>query len=121
MTVSDATAARIRSLKKNGHSVNGIAQRLKLSRLTVSNVLRGDLTPLNVRTTRKYLQCQENGGCVPSRKIVRRPFPQGDVELPVCRNCKVPIRGKGSATRWSLSENTSLFAGKKARRDEVAA
>lgn len=89
------TIARIRRLRKqNAYSVNTIANKLGLSRRTVTSVLRGDLTPLNVRTTRRYQQCQDNGGCKPSGIMVIRPFALGDIAVPECRSCRVPMTGR---------------------------
>lgn len=108
MKIRDDTRARIIRLRRqNGYSVVGIAQRLKISRLTVSNVLRGDISPLEARTTRKWLRCKELGGCVPSGLTVRRPFPMGDRDLPVCKRCEVPIRGKGKDMTWGYFEDRS--------------
>ena len=93
-TLTPALEHSIRRLRRqNGYSVQGIAQRLNVSRRAVSGVLRGDLSPLNIRTTRKYLRCQENGGCVPSRVMVIRPFATGYFQVPECRKCKVPMVG----------------------------
>lgn len=93
---------RVRRLRKqNGYSVQGIAKRLNLSRKAVTGVLRDDLSPLNMRTTRKYLRCQERGGCVPSDVMVVRPFPLGHMELPECKRCKVPMRNKSRGMHWN--------------------
>lgn len=105
MNLTPALRARIiRFRRQNGYSVMGISQRVGVSRLTVSNVLRGDLSPLNVRTTRKWLRCREKGGCVPSGLTVRRPFPMGDLDLPVCKRCAVPMRGKAKSMTWGYHE-----------------
>ena len=48
---------------------------------------------LNIRTTRKHQRCQENGGCIPSRVMVIRPFATGYFQVPECRKCKVPMVG----------------------------
>ena len=89
------TAARIVSLRRhNGYSVNTIANKLGLSRKTVSGVLRGDLTPLNVRTSRRYQRCQEKGGCTPSDVWIVRPFALGYFLVPECRACRVPMTGR---------------------------
>ena len=92
--ISPETEARIINLRtKKALSVNTIANKLGLSRRTVTNVLRGDLSPLNIRTTRKYQRCQEKGGCIPSGITVTRPFATGYFDIPECRRCKVPIVG----------------------------
>ena len=98
---------RIRRLRKqNGYSVQGIAQRLNVSRKAVSGALRSDLTPLNIRTTRKYLRCQENGGCVPSKVYVVRHFQMGYLAIPECRRCKVPIRSRSRGMNWNYFDAT---------------
>ena len=95
MKIRPDTTARIIDLRRHQSlSVNTIANKLGLSRRTVSNVLRGDLSPLNIRTTRKYQRCQEKGGCIPSRTLVTRPFATGDFAIPECKRCKVPMAGR---------------------------
>ena len=105
------TIRRLR--KQNGYSIQYIAQHLNLPRQAVSDVMRADITPLNRKVDRRYAKCQERGGCVPSDVYVVRPFPSGDIELPVCKRCEVPMRGSGAATRWKLAENTTLFRPKR--------
>ena len=111
MTVETLTPEienRIRRLRKqNGYSVVSIAQRLNVSRKAVSAALRGDLSPLNIRTTRKHLRCQENGGCVPSKVMVVRPFQMGHQTIPECKRCKVPIRSRGKGMHWNYFDENS--------------
>lgn len=86
---------QVQSLRKHsGYSVQGIAQRLNISRKAVSEALRDDLTPLNIRTTQKYQRCQEQGGCVPSSNYVVRPYASGYFQVPECKRCKVPMAGR---------------------------
>ena len=61
---------------------------------------------LNLRISEKHARCREQGGCVPSGRYVTRPFPYGNVDLPVCKRCGVPIRGKGKVTQMTWM-NTS--------------
>ena len=106
-TITPEIAQRILRLRRqNGYSVQGIAQRLNVSRKAVSAVLRGDLSPLNIRTTRKYQRCQERGGCVPSSVMVVRLFQMGHMAIPECRRCKVPIRARGKGMHWNYFDAT---------------
>lgn len=97
MTASRVTPeleARIIRLRRNsGYSVNTIANKLGLSRKAVSGVLREDLSPLEIRTSRKYAKCQALGGCVPSSVMVIRPFATGYFSIPECKRCRVPMAG----------------------------
>ena len=95
MNLRPETEARIIELRyKNALPVGSIAKKLGLSRRTVSTVLRDDLSPLNIRTNRRYQRCQENGGCKPSGTLVVRPFSLGDIAIPECRKCRVPMTGR---------------------------
>jgi len=70
-----------------------------------------DLTPLNIATTMRYLECA--GQHVESGRFVKRELWAEERLLPICANCEVPIRGK-----WTV------WNGKTARdmdyEDEVA-
>lgn len=102
--MSPATCDRIRQLRFSGVRPSSIADRLHLSTAEVIRALDADLTALNIRTTRRYQRCQSRGGCVPSGRIVSRSFPMGLVELPLCKACGVPMRGKGRASKVSWRE-----------------
>lgn len=102
--MSPATHDRIRRLRFSGVRPSAIADRLHLSTAEVVRALDADLTALNVRTTQRYQRCQSRGGCTSSGAVVSRSFPMGLVELPLCKRCGVPIRGKGRAARVSWRE-----------------
>ena len=102
--MTSATHDRIRQLRFSGVRPSSIADRLGLSTAEVIRALDADLTALNIRTTQRYRRCQSRGGCVPSGEIVSRSFPMGLVELPLCKRCRVPMRGKGRAARVSWRE-----------------
>jgi hypothetical protein len=113
MNIRPDTRARILALRAEGMSVVGISRRMRISHITVRGVLGDTLTPLNIRTNQLHETCKRNGGCVPSGELVRRSFPLADVDLPVCRNCGVPIV-KRAKVALTVRDNSTLFGGQAA-------
>ena len=93
-----ATICRLR--KQNGYSVQLIAQRLKISRTQVWEALRADLTPLNIRTTKKWEACKARGGCVAGPSFTAHGY-----FLTPCKRCGVPMKPRG----WGWADNTTMF------------
>jgi len=81
-------------LINEGYKVNEISYRLGVWAQRVRNLVNASQwqeSALNRATTARYQKCQDNGGCAPSSVYIVRPFATGDLDLPLCEKCGVPV------------------------------